>query len=65
MTFTGTLIEELMATVERAEQRAQSDAVLDQTMLVDALPVDVSAIEPWMASGEENANYEQKFLGVA
>ncbi|MFI5101903.1 MAG: hypothetical protein ACHP9V_00890 [Terriglobales bacterium] len=51
MTLTGTLIEDLMATVERAEQRAQSD---------EALP-----IEPWLASVQENADYDPKFLGVA
>ncbi|MGB8012458.1 MAG: hypothetical protein WCF68_12655 [Terriglobales bacterium] len=61
MTFTGTLIEDLMATVERAEQRAQADLGLavetqgDETILV----------EPWFAAVQENADYESKFLGVA
>lgn len=62
MTFTGTLIEDLMATVERAEQRAQPDAATGQPLFLDALTVDVSAIEPWLTSAQEN---EQKFLGVA
>jgi len=51
MTFTGTLIEDLIATVERAEQRTQSDEVLD--------------VEPWLASVQENADYDSKLLGVA
>ena len=51
MTFTGSLIESLMATVERAEQRAQSDGA--------------AAAEPWFASVPENTDYDPKFLGVA
>jgi hypothetical protein len=51
MTFTGTLIEDLMATVERAEQRAQSDGA--------------SVVEPWFASAQENTDYDSKLLGVA
>ncbi|HEX7423289.1 MAG TPA: hypothetical protein VF311_05290 [Terriglobales bacterium] len=51
MTFTGTLIEDLMATVERAEQRARSDEAL--------------VVEPWFASVQENADYDSNFLGVA
>lgn len=61
MTFTGTLIEDLMATVERAEQRAQTDAsCIGEPMLMDACMV-----QPWIASGSENSDYEPKFLGVA
>ena len=56
MTFTGTLIEELMATVERVEQRAQSD---------QPPSVETFEVEPWFASVQENADYEPKFLGVA
>ena len=56
MTFTGSLIESLMATVERAEQRAQSDG---------ALAVEPLLVEPWFASVQENADYDSKFLGVA
>jgi hypothetical protein len=56
MTFTGTLIEDLMATVERAEQRAQSDR---------ALVVEPLSVEPWFASVQENADYDSKLLGVA
>lgn len=51
MTFTGTLIEDLMATVERAEQRAQSDGA--------------SVVEPWFASVQEDTDYDSKLLGVA
>ena len=52
MTFTGTLIEDLMATVERVEKRARADR---------ALAVDASALEPMVV---ENADYDSKFLGV-
>lgn len=49
--FTGTMIEELMATVERAEARTTD--------------LEPSEIEPWFASVQENANYDSKLLGVA
>jgi hypothetical protein len=61
MTFTGTLIEDLMATVERAEQNAQSGAAL----MMEPLLVEASAIEPWFASVQENTDYDSKLLGVA
>jgi hypothetical protein len=51
MTFTGTLIENLMATVERAEAKAQD--------------IQVTEIEPWFASVQENTDYDSKFIGVA
>ncbi|HYW40837.1 MAG TPA: hypothetical protein VE957_22235 [Terriglobales bacterium] len=61
MTFTGTLIEDLMATVERAEQRAQSDgALVDGSTVVEPL-----LVEPWFASVQENVDYDSKLLGVA
>jgi len=49
MMFTGTTIEELIATVERAEARAQADVV---------------ELEAWYASVHENKN-DSKLLGVA
>ncbi len=55
MTFTGTMIEDLITTVERAERR-QSDG----TMLADSL-----LLEPWFASVQKNADYDSKLLGVA
>lgn len=51
MTFTGTMIEDLIATVERAEAKAQH--------------LEIAEIEPWFASVQENANYDPKLLGVA
>ncbi len=42
MMFTGTLIEDLIATVERAEAKTQDSAPLE--------------IEPWIASAQENAD---------
>jgi hypothetical protein len=66
MTLTGTLIEGLMATVERAEQRARADGALEvEPLLVDSLLVEPLLVEPWFASVQENANYDSKLLGVA
>jgi hypothetical protein len=56
MTFTGTLIENLMATVERAERRASSD----EPMFAQNMDA-----EPWLVSIQQNADYDSKFLGVA
>jgi hypothetical protein len=56
MTFTGTLIEDLMTTVERAEQRSHSD---------EPLFAETLAVEPWFASIQESADYDSKLLGVA
>jgi hypothetical protein len=61
MTFTGTLIEDLMATVERAEQRAQSDGAF----VVESSLVETSVAEPWFASVQGNTDYDSKLLGVA
>jgi hypothetical protein len=51
MTFTGTLIEDLIAAVERAEAKAQG--------------LETTEIQPWLASVQDNANYDPKLLGVA
>jgi hypothetical protein len=56
MIFTGTLIDDLMATVERAEQRAQADEPIFAEPMV---------VESWLASVQENTDYDSKFLGVA
>ena len=60
MTFTGTLIESLMATVERAEQRACSD----EPMFAQNFEQNMDA-EPWLVTVQQNADYDSKFLGVA
>jgi hypothetical protein len=60
MTFTGSLIENLMATVERAEQRASSD----EPMFAQDFVQNIDA-QPWVVSIQQNANYDSKFLGVA
>ena len=49
--YTGTLIDDLMAAVERAEERTQSSAQEDQKYLVPAL--------------YEMAQSEQNLLGAA
>jgi hypothetical protein len=51
MMFTGTMIEDLIATVERAEAKAQD--------------LEMTEIEPWFASVQDNANYDSKLLRLA
>ena len=66
MKFTGTLIEDLMATVERAEKRAQADRALSvEALATEPMLAETSLIEPWFASVPKNADYDSKFLGVA
>jgi hypothetical protein len=81
MKFTGTLIEDLMATVERAEQKAQAvEALAVEPLLVETSSVETSfgesvfaetslaesaLAEPWFASVQENADYDSKLFGVA
>ena len=75
MTLTGTLIEDLMATVERAEQRAQlnessmAEPILFATSIAETsfaeAFVEAPSIEPWLVSIADNAEYDSKFLGVA
>ena len=60
MTFTGSLIESLMATVERAEQRASSD----EPMFAQNFAEDMEA-QAWLISMQQDADYDSKFLGVA
>ena len=50
--FTGTMIEDLIATVERAEARTRKD-------------LQSVEIEPWFAYVQENTNYDSNRLGVA
>ena len=61
MTFTGTLIESLMATVERAEQRAFSD----EPMFAQNIFGQNMDAQPWFVSIQQSAEYDSKFLGVA
>jgi hypothetical protein len=49
--FTGTLIEDLIATVERAEARTQTPEPIE--------------IEPWIASTQDSTEYDSKLLVVA
>jgi hypothetical protein len=60
MTFTGTLIESLMATVERAERGASSD----EPMFAQNFAENIDA-QPWLVSIQQNADYDPKFIGVA
>ncbi|MEP6644758.1 MAG: hypothetical protein ABJA69_09675 [Acidobacteriaceae bacterium] len=74
MTFTGTLIQNLIATVERAERlrevSVRSGAIEmssgDLCLLGDSLVSgEPSPINTWFASVEQSANYDPKFIGVA
>ena len=72
MTFTGTLIEDLMAAVERAEQVRQAfrtaavEASTGESLVCETLFLDeTSRVEPWFVSVQENAEYDPKILGVA
>jgi hypothetical protein len=81
MKFTGTMIEDLIATVEHAEQRTQVNRVwpaesslvetsrVDRSFVgpsfVETSLVESSLVEPWFASVRKNAAYESKFVGVA
>ena len=68
MTFTGTLIESLMATVERAERRASSDEPMFAQDFAQNFAHNFahnSDAQPWLASIQQNADYDSKFLGVA
>ena len=60
MTFTGTLIESLMATVERAERGPS----FDEPMFAQNF-VQNSDAQPWLVPMQQNADYDSKFLGVA
>jgi hypothetical protein len=71
MKFTGTLIEELMATVERAERRAQTSAPLFADASFDEASFDeplfaesMSVAEPWIASMYESSDFDTNLVGV-
>jgi hypothetical protein len=49
--YTGTLIEDLLKTVERAEQRAHQ--------------ADPAELEPWFAASQELTPAELSLVGVA
>jgi hypothetical protein len=81
MKFSGTMIEDLIATVERAEQKTQTDSVLEgeplpvetsrmkrsyvEPSVVDTSSVETSQVEYWFASVKKSAAYESNFVGVA
>ncbi len=71
MTFTGTLIEDLMATVERVEKRARADRALVvnasalEPGVVEPAVVQPMLLQPWLTTVQENADYDSKFMGVA
>jgi hypothetical protein len=57
--FTGTLIEDLIATVERTEQTLRADDN-DDNMVAPYL-----VGESWFASIQESADFESKLFEVA
>ena len=60
MKYTGTLIAELMAKVERAEQKATLDEPLFAQMFTEQL-----SANPWFTPLQDNTNYDSQFIGVA
>jgi hypothetical protein len=65
MKFTGTLIEDLMAAVERAERKEPCDeALVMEGSKINLLLVESLLVEPWFAA-HENTDYDSKFIGVA
>jgi hypothetical protein len=71
MTFTGTLIEDLMATVERAERKARAEGALPaealsvESLTAESLGAESLAIDAWLVCTQENRDYDSKFIGVA
>ena len=49
--YTGTLIEDLIAAVERAEAKAYAASTQE--------------VEPWLATIQESADYDSKLVEVA
>jgi hypothetical protein len=66
MKFTGTLIEDLIATVERAERAAPSDGALPgEPPTAESLLVEPLFAGTWFASVPETQDYNSKLIGVA
>jgi hypothetical protein len=55
MMFTGTLIEDLMAAVERVEAAQAEETLVPDSVVHDA----------WFGSIQENADYDLKLIAVA
>jgi hypothetical protein len=66
MKFTGTLIEDLMKTVERAERTAQSNRALPgESLTAESLVVEPLFAGTWFASVQEPRDYDPNLIGVA
>jgi hypothetical protein len=81
MMFTGTHIEDLIATVERVEARMQDNkpaeiepCLLEASLLEPGILepgilepgiLEPGPVEPWIASAQETTDYDSKLLGVA
>ena len=59
--FTGTLIEDLIAAVERVESKTQQLTPIE----IEPGLIEPCLIGPWIASAQENSDSEPKLLGVA
>jgi hypothetical protein len=64
-TFTGSLIESLMAAVERVEQSSGWRAQADEPLFAESLGGEPLLVEPWLASIQENMEHDANFIGVA
>jgi hypothetical protein len=72
MICTGTFVEDLIASVERAETQfaetkssAMDEAFTAETMIVEAPVVYPETVEPWLVSAVETPEFDSKLLGVA
>jgi hypothetical protein len=63
MTITGTLIDELIAAVERAERASRAHEPLDQPP-DEPLFAGAFASDPWLVA-HENTDYDSKLIGVS
>ena len=60
--YTGTLIDDLIATVQRAEREMQVAQVPER--VANEIPASLLN-EAWLAAVEETPSYDSKLLGVA
>jgi hypothetical protein len=72
MICTGTFLEDLIASVERAEvQSAEAyefsavEALVAESAIVESIAVFPETVEPWLVSAIESPEFDSKLLGVA
>jgi hypothetical protein len=61
MTYSGTLIEDLMATDGALDSRA----LVSRALVTEPLLVEPMLVESWFASVQQSTEYDSQLLGVA